>query len=340
MARISELEQRNADTLEVAISQEEYDRLSSGSEPLELRVTILSDAGSEIGTFDLPVSQANWVLDPDTQEYVYTQVIVGFGNHRTNWDGLVLSSKNASGLDTVEDAYMVGPFGLPVDTDGILSTTVTSATHIPIGTSLTLIDQSSVSGSGGGATLRFDAPDIGTPIVSRVVGLGDTGTGPIPCLVAKTLIATPDGETSVETLRVGDFVSTRDHGPQKIVWIGAYHVTLDELVSDEKLRPVLIRKGVFGTDIPNRDTYLSRQHRVLITSEVVRALCDVGEALVATHHLTRLNGIRLANPVQDVKFFHIMFSTHEVIWANGLPVESFLVAEQSLKPYLSTNGKS
>lgn len=40
------------------------------------------------------------------------------------------------------------------------------------------------------------------------------------CFTAGTMIATPDGERAIETLKVGDLVETLDNGPQAIRWIG------------------------------------------------------------------------------------------------------------------------
>lgn len=158
MPRISELEQRPEDTLEVAISPNDFTRLGSANDPHELRATLLNGNGTEYGSFSLSTNQADWAQDPIALEYLLIHPIVGFGSHRTDWDGIVLNSTNATGLDAVEGALMIGPFNTPVDGDGPLSETVVSATHIPAGTALTLIDQSNVVGSGSGASLLFEAP--------------------------------------------------------------------------------------------------------------------------------------------------------------------------------------
>lgn len=58
-------------------------------------------------------------------------------------------------------------------------------------------------------------------------GTSSVGTVPltvIPGFVAGTRIAVPGGERPVETLRPGDLVLTRDHGPQPARRTGARHV--------------------------------------------------------------------------------------------------------------------
>ncbi|MTH78990.1 Hint domain-containing protein [Paracoccus aestuariivivens] len=50
------------------------------------------------------------------------------------------------------------------------------------------------------------------------------------CYLTGTLIATPEGERPVETLRVCDLVLTRDHGPQPVLWRGSSLVSGAQIV--------------------------------------------------------------------------------------------------------------
>jgi hypothetical protein len=330
MARISELEQRNADTLEIAISQAEYDDLIAPTDPLELRITILNSSGDEIGNFLLPTDQAQWTLDPQSGEYIYTEVITGFGNHRTNWDGLVLSSVNGAGLDdTVQAGLMIGPFGLAVDADGTLATTVGTSANIPSGTALTLIDQSVVVGAGAGATVRFDAPDINTPIVSTDDGIGDSGTAPPVCFAAKTLITCAGGDKPIETLKAGDLVLTHYHGPQQIRWIGKITVTRHDMEQNARKRPVRIAAFSLGQGMPAADLIVTRQHRIVAASAHVAAITGHESVFIAAHRLTELPRVSLVLPKKDMTYYHILFDRHEVILANGMPSESLYMGDQA-----------
>jgi len=329
--RISELEQRADDTLEVAISPYDFTRLGSATDPLELRATLLNGNGTEYGSFLLSTNPADWVQDPITLEYLLIHPIVGFGNHRTDWDGIVLSSTNATGLDTVEDALMIGPFNTPVDGDGALSETVVSATHIPVGTALTLIDQSNVVGSGSGASLLFEAPNINTPIVTTDDSLGSSGTTPPPCFTRKTLIRCATGEKPIEDLRVGDLVQTLSNGLQPIRWIGSVTFSGHDLIDSPRNRPIRIAAGALGHNIPHKDLLVSRQHRIVTNSNLTALQTGEWEVLIAAHRMIPLSRISLVQPKNGITYMHLLFDRHEVIFANGAAAESLYCGDQLSK---------
>jgi len=78
-----------------------------------------------------------------------------------------------------------------------------------------------------------------------------------PCLVAGTMVLTPEGEKPVEMLRLGDRVMTRDCGAQPIRWIGARSV-----VGNAEFAPVRFAPGAIGN---TRALHVSPQHRILMT---------------------------------------------------------------------------
>src|SRR5690606_32383544 len=67
----------------------------------------------------------------------------------------------------------------------------------------------------------------------------DVSITPI-CFTSGTLIATPDGERAVETLRPGDLVMTRDHGPQELRWVGMRVMRSEEHTSELQSRENLV----------------------------------------------------------------------------------------------------
>jgi hypothetical protein len=330
MARISEFEQSSGDTFEIAISAHEYSLLTSG---FQLRITAFDENGNEaIDTvnggplsFLLPTDQAEWTQDASTGEYIYIQPVVGGSlsdnNHNVQYQGVVLSSVNASGLDTVEQAFMIGGFGETYDTN--FATTINSSSFIAPGTVFTIVDQQNVIDGSGDATVKWDAPDINTPVVTRGSGLGDSGSTPAPCFVAGTMIACEDGGRRVEALRVGHRVQTQQHGLQTIRWIGHRYFSNDEIVADEKLRPVRIAVDALGPRIPEQDLLVSRQHRIVMESTAVAELADTDRVLIAAHHLAQLQRISCVCPAKGVTYYHILFDRHEVIFANGVAAESF-----------------
>ena len=81
-------------------------------------------------------------------------------------------------------------------------------------------------------------------------------------------------------------------------------------------RPIRIEAGTFGQEAP---LILSPQHGLLLTAP------DGSEQLVRARHLARLRGgaVRVMNGCRGVRYYHLLFDTHQLVWANGLPAESF-----------------
>jgi len=126
----------------------------------------------------------------------------------------------------------------------------------------------------------IDALDDGETLTEVFTVTWDGGTQTItitingrtdpPCFVAGTEVDTPFGPRKVDDLKPGDFVLTRDAGPQAIRWIGATTVTPEGV--DDGLRPVRIRAGALGPGIPDRDLEVSPLHRILIRAPQVPLL--------------------------------------------------------------------
>lgn len=145
----------------------------------------------------------------------------------------------------------------------------------------------------------------------------------IPCFTTGAMITTASGEIPIEHLRLGDKVQTLDHGPQPIVWIGKRHLTQFDLLAFPKLRPVHIRAGALGND---RDMLVSPQHGMLTTQG--RDAPQLARAI----HLARHGGpgFRVAQGIQSVTYYHLMFERHEIIIADGAPSESFYPGPMAL----------
>ncbi len=141
----------------------------------------------------------------------------------------------------------------------------------------------------------------------------------IVCFAAGTEVQTPQGSVAIETLKPGDLVETLDHGPQPLLWIGQRHVSDAELTANEELRPVRIAKGALGN---RRAMLVSRQHGMMIgDSHLVRAI-----------HLARdMPGVRIAHGKREVTYVHLFFAQHEIIFAEGIPSESFYPGRTALR---------
>jgi hypothetical protein len=165
----------------------------------------------------------------------------------------------------------------------------------------------------GAATLPLVACDADGGIGTSSGGNGDKGC----CLLKGTRISTPSGERMVEDLRIGDEVLTLS-GPKAIKWIGYSKYTKD---SDHpwqaRVMPIRVARAAIADQVPHCDLYLSPEHRVYING-----------VLIAVKHLVNGISIALAPPagMATIEYYHVEFDTHEVMLAEGAPVESFLEA--------------
>ncbi len=139
------------------------------------------------------------------------------------------------------------------------------------------------------------------------------------CFAHGTMIATADGERRIQDLTVGDHVATLDHGVQSIRWIG--HRTVAGVGG---MAPVVIRAGTLGA---TSDLTLSQNHRALVSGSATELLLGTDEALVPIKSL--VNGATiLFSPTGFVTYAHLMFDRHEIIFANGCPVESLFLGDR------------
>jgi len=160
------------------------------------------------------------------------------------------------------------------------------------------VDLTLQDGSGGavtGSSLTFDNTNV-------------------PCFVSGTLIATRRGSVPVDDLRPGDEVITMDHGFQPIRWIGSTTVP-----ADGRLAPVVIRRGAMGNE---RDLRVSPQHRMLVRGWHVELMFGRQEALVPAKALINDETVFQLEG-GSVEYFHILFDRHELVYAEGIPSESF-----------------
>lgn len=153
----------------------------------------------------------------------------------------------------------------------------------------------------------------------------------VVCFTDGVRIRTPTGPVAIEDLAAGDRVITRDHGVQRIRWIGSSVMSVGRMQMRADLRPVLIRAGALGTGLPDADMRVSRQHRVLVRdwrSELMFG--QPGGVLAPAFTLCNGDSIREERPDSSVTYFHMAFDQHEIVYANGVETESFHPAERTV----------
>ncbi len=153
----------------------------------------------------------------------------------------------------------------------------------------------------------------------------------VPCFVEGTRLLTPNGQRSIENLAVGDLVETADHGAQVVRWHGVRTLDAVDLDARPNLRPIRISRGALGDRLPKRDLLVSPQHRMIVRSTVAQELFGVDEVLVAAKHLLSLDGVEVADDLAEVRYHHVLFDRHEVVFAEGAASESLYTGKQALK---------
>ncbi|MDG3040750.1 Hint domain-containing protein [Roseicyclus marinus] len=137
---------------------------------------------------------------------------------------------------------------------------------------------------------------------------------------AGTHLTLADGaQVRVEDLTVGDRVLTRDHGPRPIRWIGQQTRRATGAAA-----PIRIAQGTLNAA---RDLRLSPQHRLFIWQRRDRLGTGRSEVLVRAEML--VNGTTVTREEGGhVDSYQILFDSHEIIFAEGIAVESLLVTAE------------
>ncbi len=161
------------------------------------------------------------------------------------------------------------------------------------------------------------------------IGTGQPGRGVI-CFTPDTQLATPGGPRLIQSLRPGDLVLTRDAGPQPILWTGHRRMTGARLHAMPHLRPIRIKAAAMGQGQPQPDLLVSPQHRILMQGAAAEALFNAPEVLVRAEDLVNDRTILVERALREVTYVHVLFETHQVIWANGVATESFHPANAAL----------
>jgi hypothetical protein len=143
----------------------------------------------------------------------------------------------------------------------------------------------------------------------------NVGTGQLECFLEGTMIATPDGQKAVETLRPGDLVLTLDGAAMPVRWIG--HAPVAGLFADpERVQPIRVKAGALDENVPARDLLVSPGHAVLMDGVLVNASALVNGASI----------VRETRMPERFSYYHLELDAHAIVMAEGAPAETYLAS--------------
>jgi hypothetical protein len=271
----------------------------------------------------------------------------GFPNGGTGNVGLYLDGGSADNLDRIKGSYYYGPDG-KVYSDSVKFGTVTGSTlqfqsHSGVYGTLTgaiegfrvndtiqvlgTVTKANASGDPDSGTYVIQTPDDGKLYFSGnytgehfAFSTSTTGGATVtditlsntPCFRTGTRIRTPAGERAVETLRIGDVVTTLSGAGKPVRWIGRRHYS-HSAVQNPYVLPVRIATGALAPGMPRRDLWVSPEHAMWIDG-----------ALVPAHELVNGASIIRDVAVGELTYIHLEFDAQEIVFAEGAPSESFV----------------
>lgn len=170
-------------------------------------------------------------------------------------------------------------------------------------------------------------------ITDETVFEAQTGEYALPsfCFTDGVMISTATGTVRAGDITEGDRVLTLDNGLQQVRWKASRSLTAEALAANPKLRPIRIRAGALGNQMPSADLLVSPQHRVLVRSQIAMRMFDAEEILVAAKQLLEIEGIEIAEDIESVTYVHFLFDDHQVLFSNGAWSESLYTGPEALK---------
>ena len=84
---------------------------------------------------------------------------------------------------------------------------------------------------------------------------------------------------------------------------------------------------------------MSRQHRFLVRSAIAQRMFETSEVLLPAIKLIDLDGIDIAEDVDSVEYFHILFDRHEIVCSNGAWSESLFTGPEALQAVPSASAQ-
>ena len=141
------------------------------------------------------------------------------------------------------------------------------------------------------------------------------------CFLRGTKILTAEGERRIEDLAIGDLLPTLSGALRPVQWVGRYTRKKSDPSKTwaKEALPVRISQSALAPNVPQADLYVTALHGVLIDGVLVPA-----EALINGETI-----VRHEPEGDEIEIFHVKLASHDVIYAEGAPVETLLHVDES-----------
>ena len=153
-------------------------------------------------------------------------------------------------------------------------------------------------------------------------GQGGNGQGGSSCFLKGTNIKTADGERRIEDLAIGDLLPTVFGGLRPVQWIGRYPFRKSDpskpWVKDAV--PVRIARSALAPNVPEKDLLVTSGHALFLNGLLIQVENLINGATIARYE---------ARQYDELEYFNIKLDGHDVIYAEGAPVETMLSVDEA-----------
>ena len=139
-----------------------------------------------------------------------------------------------------------------------------------------------------------------------------------------TLLHTPSGQVAVQDLEPGMSVSTADHGPSRVLWIGCITLVPSAAGLDRSACSLTrVMPDTFGLGRPELNLTAGPGARILSRPPGLRDSFARDRVLTPVSDLVDGMNVVAVVPPGPVTVYHLCLGRHAILRASGIEVESF-----------------
>jgi Hint domain len=141
------------------------------------------------------------------------------------------------------------------------------------------------------------------------------------CFLRGTTILTADGGRKIEDLAAGDMLPTMFGAMVPIQWIARYPLKKSDPSKPwvRDAMPVRIARSALAPGVPQADLYVTGNHALFVDGLLIAVGNLINGATIMRHE---------AREYDELEFFNIKLERHDVIYAEGAPVETLLDVDE------------